>query len=112
MSRRISNDAWPLRRLDLLERLPSGVDLGPEPLDAGGATAQAIDRRSINLRWLGASILTGVAGATLLSAAIYVSLEGETTFAEAAERVAATARAPAAEERATSVARKGDKLVR
>ena len=112
MSRRISNDAWPLRRLDLLERLPSGVDLVPDPLDAGGATAQAIDRRSINLRWLGASILTGVAGATLLSAAIYVSLEGETTFAEAAERVAATARAPAAEERATSVARKGDKLVR
>src|SRR5215213_9915110 len=112
MSRQISNDAQPLRRLDLLVRPASGMDLGPEPLDAGGATAQAIDRRSLNLRWLGASILTGVAGAALLGAAIYVSLEGEMTFAEAAERVAATARAVATEERATSVARKGDKLVR
>jgi len=113
MSRQISNDAQPLRRLDLLVRPASGMDLGPEPLDAGGATAQAINRRSLNLRWLGASILTGVAGAALLGAAIYVSLEGEMTFAEAAERVAATARSSVAtEERATSVARKGDKLVR
>lgn len=112
MSRRSLDDTRTLPRSDFLARALANVDLSAEPLDLGGAAAQAVDRRNVSLRWLGASVLTGVAGAVLLSAAIYVSLEGEATFAEAPERVVAAARGPTAEERATSVARKGDKLVR
>jgi murein DD-endopeptidase MepM/ murein hydrolase activator NlpD len=112
MSRRPLDDARALPRFDSPERASPRADVTDEPLDMGGASAQAIGRRSVNVRWLGASVLIGVAGAALLGAAIYVSLEGETTFAEVAERIVATGRGPTPEERATSAARKGDKLVR
>jgi murein DD-endopeptidase MepM/ murein hydrolase activator NlpD len=90
-----------------------GVVIGHEPpLDGGGGTAE-VDRRGISLRWLGACILTGLTGAALIGGAIYVSLEGEATFAEVAERAApAVPRTPSATERSASAARKADKLVR
>ncbi len=44
-------------------RVGAGIDLGHEPpLNSGGGTAPDIDRRDINLRWLGASVLTGITG--------------------------------------------------
>ena len=87
------------------------VEVGHDaPLNVG-LQAGEVDRRDVSVRWLGASILTGLAGAALIGAAIYVSLEGETTFAEVAER-ATTAVTRAPEERAANTARKGDKLVR
>ena len=44
--------------------LSSGIDLGHEPpLNTSGAAAPEVDKREVNLRWLGASILTGVTGA-------------------------------------------------
>lgn len=91
-----------------------GMDVGNEPpLGLGGTTAGEVDRRAVNLRWLGASVLTGVAGAALVGAAIYVSFDGEATFAELPERVIAAAnRTLGADERASNAARKGDKLVR
>ncbi|HYY83321.1 MAG TPA: M23 family metallopeptidase [Beijerinckiaceae bacterium] len=67
---------------------------------------------SVNLRWLGASVLIGVTGALLIGAAIYVSVEGDTNFAEVPERAAPSGPKTGAEERATNTARKGDKLVR
>jgi murein DD-endopeptidase MepM/ murein hydrolase activator NlpD len=112
MSRRPLDDARP-PRLSPLARNLSGADLGSEqPLNAGGATAQVVDRHDVNLRWLGASILTGVAGAALLGAAVYVSLEGVTTSAEVAERVTASPRPRSDQDQAISAARKADKLVR
>jgi murein DD-endopeptidase MepM/ murein hydrolase activator NlpD len=79
------------------------------PLLAGFETAPDLTRREVSVRWLCASILTGLAGAALLGSAIYVSLEGEVSFAEVAERVVAPA--PHGEG-ITNAARKGDKLVR
>lgn len=59
------------------------------------------------LRWLGGSVLTGLAGALLLGSAIYGSSDGEMSFASLAER------APSMPQRASGgAARKGDKLIR
>ena len=82
------------------------------PLDPDGSGGAEVDRLNVNLRWLGASVLVGVTGALLIGAAIYVALEGESTFAEPPERVAAAGPKSGAQERTTTNARKGDKLVR
>ena len=47
-----------------------------------------MDKREINLRWLGASVLTGVTGAVLIGASIHIALEGATTSALPPERAA------------------------
>lgn len=94
-------------------RLSSGIDLGHEPaLSSNGATAPEVDKRDINLRWLGASILTGVTGAVLIGASIHVALEAATTSAQPPERAALNAQLQSASdnERASNVARKGDRL--
>ncbi len=104
-----------LDRRDVSPGRPIGrgvrIEIGHEPAlgDLGG-TAE-VDRRGVNLRWLAASVLTGITGAALIGGAIYVSLQGETTFAELPETVTVTVqrRAPGPEKGA---ARKGDKLVR
>jgi murein DD-endopeptidase MepM/ murein hydrolase activator NlpD len=84
--------------------------LGNEPPLEIGAPTTALKRAAVNKRWLGASFLTGVAGAGLLGAAIYVSSHGEINFAAAPERMPAGIRP--SDEGAVSLARKGDKLVR
>jgi murein DD-endopeptidase MepM/ murein hydrolase activator NlpD len=94
-------------------RLSSGIELGHEPaLSSNGATAPEVDKRDINLRWLGASILTGVTGAVLIGASIHVAIEAATTSAQPPERAALNAQPQSGteEERASNVARKGDKL--
>src|SRR3954464_14934167 len=89
----------------------SGADPGHEPaLDAFGGGGD-VDRRGVSLRWLGASVLTALTGAALIGGAIYVALQGETTFAELPEHVTAQAPRGPGEDKATA-ARKGDKLVR
>jgi hypothetical protein len=71
-----------------------------------------VDRRDPNLRWLGASVLTGLTGGALIGASIYIALQGAMTFAEPPEPAApAAAGRPIPAEQA-STARKGDKLVR
>ncbi|WP_210496094.1 M23 family metallopeptidase [Microvirga antarctica] len=95
-------------------RASFGIDLGHEaPLNADGETARQVDRRDINLRWLGASILTGLTGAALIGASIYIALEGATTTAEPPERVAVES-SPArdGEDRAANTPRKADRLNR
>ena len=71
-----------------------------------------MDRREVNLRWLGASVLTGITGGVLIGASIYIALEGAAILAAPPERaVAGAVRVPMAE-RPTTATRKGDKLNR
>ena len=94
-------------------RLSSGIDLGHEPpLNTSGGAAPEVDKWEVNLRWLGASILTGVTGAALIGASIYIALEGATISALPPERAALNAGSPSVldEERASNVARKADRL--
>ena len=86
------------------------VQLGEEPpLDASGMNSPAIDRRAVSLRWLAASVLTGLSGAALIGGAIHLSLEGQGTGIERAEKVFIAPRPGETQQVAT---RKGDKLVR
>lgn len=93
--------------------LSSGIDLGHEPpLNTNGSAAPEVDKWEVNLRWLGASVLTGVTGAVLIGASIYIALEGATTSALPPERAALNGRAPSGtdEERTSNMARKADRL--
>jgi murein DD-endopeptidase MepM/ murein hydrolase activator NlpD len=114
MSTHAARASRPQLRADQgIERRAHTFDLGHEPpLDPAGSDAE-VDRRGISLRWLGASVLTGLTGAALIGAAIYVSHDGEMTFAAVAERALPILRSPSSsEERGLNTARKGDKLVR
>jgi murein DD-endopeptidase MepM/ murein hydrolase activator NlpD len=92
-------------------RAASGIDLGHEPpLNAAGGNAPEIDRRDINLRWLGASVLTGVTGAVLIGASIYIALEGATTSANPPERAALGPVRGGERENASIAPRKADRL--
>jgi murein DD-endopeptidase MepM/ murein hydrolase activator NlpD len=63
----------------------SAVNLGHEPPLSRDGERAPLDRRSISLRWLAGTVLTGLFGAGLIGSAIWVSLDGEVTFAERAE---------------------------
>ncbi len=64
------------------------IDLGNEPpLSVDGANGGPVDRRRISVQWLSGAILTGLCGAALMGGAVFASLDGETTFARAPERV-------------------------
>ncbi|MGO4526852.1 M23 family metallopeptidase [Microvirga sp. 2MCAF35] len=94
-------------------RLSSGIDLGHEPpLNTSGNVAPEVDKREVNLRWLGASILTGVTGAVLIGASIHVALQGTSITALPPERAALGSRSSLTldEERSSNVARKADRL--
>lgn len=94
-------------------RVRHGDALGQEPpLNEAGGDAPEIDRREISLRWLGASVLTGLAGAALIGASIYIALEGITTVAEKPERAVLGAPRTSARDERPTPSRKGDKLVR
>jgi len=113
MSHTPPDDSLPKASRREASRLTSGVELGHEPaLSASGASAPEIDKREINLRWLGASVLTGVTGALLIGASIHISIEGATTSVQPPERAAVNAypRSEGDGEHATNVARKGDRL--
>jgi murein DD-endopeptidase MepM/ murein hydrolase activator NlpD len=64
------------------------IDLGNEPpLLADGGTGSPIDRRRLSVQWFSGTILTGLCGAALMGGAVFASLDGETNFATAPERV-------------------------
>jgi murein DD-endopeptidase MepM/ murein hydrolase activator NlpD len=89
------------------------VQLGHEPpLSSSGGAAREIVRRDVNLRWLCASVLTGITGAALIGASIYVALEGATTDAQPPERAVASRIKVTTEERSPATTRKGDRLNR
>jgi murein DD-endopeptidase MepM/ murein hydrolase activator NlpD len=90
---------------------PHGRGLGNEPpLDPSVPAPVAAGRHALSLRWLGASVLTGLTGAVLLGAAIYVSSDGEVVFADRPERAPSTA--GRGQPGSAAASRKGDKLVR
>ena len=61
------------------------IDLGNEPpLSAEGG---GFDRRRLSVQWFSGTILTGLCGAALMAGAVFASLDGETTFASAPERM-------------------------
>jgi murein DD-endopeptidase MepM/ murein hydrolase activator NlpD len=63
------------------------VDLGHEPpLSADGGNG-LVDRRRLSVQWFCGTILTGLCGAALMGGAVFASLDGETNFATAPERV-------------------------
>ena len=57
------------------------------PLSADGGTGGLIDRRRLSVQWFSGTILTGLCGAALMGGAVFTSLDGETNFASAPERV-------------------------
>ena len=98
----------PERRLD---RRSDFVDLGVDPpIEAAGEARTPIDHRRVSLRWLGGTVLTGIAGAALIGSAIYAALNYSSRLAEAPEFVAR--QRPSAGEGAVSQNNKGDRLAR
>ena len=64
------------------------IDLGNEPpLSVDGGLGGLVDRRRFSLQWFSGTILTGLCGAALMGGAVFASLDGETNFAAAPERV-------------------------
>lgn len=96
-----------VRRPDL-----AALDLGDEPpLGVDGDAEEPINRRRISIRWLMATLLTGICGAGLMGGAVYAALDGEYRFAQVPETVRSALRgALAAGERPSNVARKGDRM--
>jgi murein DD-endopeptidase MepM/ murein hydrolase activator NlpD len=69
------------------------IDLGNEPpLSVDGGTGGLVDRRRISVQWFSGTILTGLCGAALMGGAVFASLDGETNFASAPERVGSALR--------------------
>lgn len=90
----------------------AGFDLGDEPpLGVDGDAEEPINRRRVSIRWLMATLLTGICGAALMGGAVYAALDGEYRFAQTPETVRSALRgALAAGERPSNVARKGDRM--
>ncbi|MCK0198077.1 M23 family metallopeptidase [Ancylobacter sp. 6x-1] len=90
----------------------TAIDLGDEPpLGVDGDAEEPIDRRRISIRWLMATLLTGICGAALMGGAVYAALDGEYRFAQLPETVRSALRgALAAGERPSNAARKGDRM--
>ena len=64
------------------------IDLGNEPpLLVDGGSGGLLDRRRLSVQWFSGTILTGLCGAALMGGAVFASLDGETNFATAPERV-------------------------
>ena len=71
------------RRLDA-----EAIHLGNEPpLSVDGGTGSLVDRRRLSVQWFSGTILTGLCGAALMGGAVFASLDDETNFAAAPERV-------------------------
>jgi murein DD-endopeptidase MepM/ murein hydrolase activator NlpD len=69
------------------------IELGNEPpLSVDGGTGGLVHRRRVSIQWFSGTVLTGLCGAALMGGAVFASLDGETTFAKAPERVAAALR--------------------
>lgn len=64
------------------------ISFGNEPpLSVDGGSGGLVDRRRLSVQWFSGTILTGLCGAALMGGAVFTSLDGETTFASAPERV-------------------------
>jgi murein DD-endopeptidase MepM/ murein hydrolase activator NlpD len=85
--------------------------LGNEPpLSVDGGTGGLTDRRRFSVQWFSGTILTGLCGAALMGGAVFASLDGETNFAAAPERVETALRGALASVGHLSGIRKTDRL--
>ena len=63
--------------------LAAAADIGFEPaIEVNGERHRPFDRRRVSLRWLLGTVLTGLCGAGLITAAIYAALDHQSNFAE------------------------------
>jgi murein DD-endopeptidase MepM/ murein hydrolase activator NlpD len=97
----------------LVPATQGGADwLGDEPaIEVDGRRHTPDDRRRVSARWLSGTVLTGLSGALLISAAAYTALDQQTRFAEAPTRAQAV-RSADSEEQQTVNPKKGDRLMR
>jgi murein DD-endopeptidase MepM/ murein hydrolase activator NlpD len=66
--------------------LAAAIDLGNEPpLGLDLHDEEPVDPRRISIRWLAATVLTALSGASLMSGAVYAALDGEYRFASLPE---------------------------
>ena len=64
------------------------INLGNEPpLSVDGGAGVLVDRRRLSVQWFCGTILTGLCGAALMGGAVFASLDGETNFAAAPDRL-------------------------
>jgi len=64
----------------------TAIDLGNEPpLGLDLQHDEPVDPRRISIRWLAATVLTALSGASLMSGAVYAALDGEYRFASIPE---------------------------
>ncbi len=91
------------------EALAAQIDLGNEPpLGLDGHDEEPIDRRSVSVRWLAATVITALAGGGLMGGAVYAALDGDYRFAQVPE-IIRTANVRN-DQRAINPNRKGDRI--
>ncbi|MGU3494974.1 peptidoglycan DD-metalloendopeptidase family protein [Xanthobacteraceae bacterium A53D] len=89
----------------------STAGLGEDPPLGVDGDEEVIDRRRISVRWLTATLLTGLCGSFLMGGAVYAALDGDHRFATMPETVRNALRgALAVGERPSNTARKGDRM--
>jgi murein DD-endopeptidase MepM/ murein hydrolase activator NlpD len=75
-------DSWPQTASAYSGISAGAVDLGNEPpLGLDLHTEEPTDFRRISIRWLAATVLTALSGASLMGGAVYAALDGEYQFA-------------------------------
>lgn len=85
--------------------------LGEDPPLGVDGDEEVIDRRRLSVRWLAATLLTGLCGSFLMGGAVYAALDGDHRFASMPETVRNALRgALAVGEKASNAARKGDRM--
>ncbi len=88
------------------------AELGYEPpLDAGARRHAMDDRRQVSARWLAATILTGLSGGGLMTAAV-IGVRDHERSAERRPQIVSQRVQATPDDRPLVTARKGDKLVR
>jgi murein DD-endopeptidase MepM/ murein hydrolase activator NlpD len=87
----------------------AAIDLGNEPpLGLDLQDEEPVDPRRISIRWLAATVLTALSGASLMSGAVYAALDGEYRFASFPE--IARLALKTASERLSNTASKADRI--
>jgi murein DD-endopeptidase MepM/ murein hydrolase activator NlpD len=85
------------------------IDLGNEPpLGLDHHNEEPVDPRRISIRWLAATVLTALSGASLMSGAVYAALDGEYRFASFPEMARVALKT--AGERLSNAASKADRI--